>query len=110
MKLENLVALSLKKEIEYCQDAKGIDCDLRTLRLKGGKEVDFVVIQKGKPALLIEVKLSDENPSSNFHLFERYFPGCKKIQLVKNLSREFTTQTGIEVREVTRWLTHWRLD
>jgi predicted AAA+ superfamily ATPase len=110
VKLENLVALSLKKEIEYCQDAKGIDCDLRTLRLKGGKEVDFVVIQKGKPALLIEVKLSDENPSSNFHLFERYFPGCKKIQLVKNLSREFTTQTGIEVREVTRWLTHWRLD
>lgn len=104
VKLENLVALSLKKEVEFAQDAKGIDCELKTLRLKGGREVDFVVIQKKKPAILIEVKLGDTKPSNNFSLFEKYFPNARKIQLVKNLTREFTTPDGIEIREVTRWL------
>lgn len=104
--LENLVALSLKKEVEFCQDAKGIECDLKTLRLKGGREVDFLVLRKGQPPWLIEVKLGEANPSPNFGLFERYFPKAKKIQLVRHLTREFTTPEGVEVKEVTNWLTH----
>lgn len=104
VQLENLVALSLRKEVDFCQDAKGIDCELFTLRVKGGKEIDFLVLKKGSPALLIEVKLSEENPSSTFFLFEKYFPKARKIQLVKNLRKEFQTSTGVEVYEVTNWL------
>ncbi len=101
---ENLVAVSLKKEVALLNEAVGIESSLHTLRIKGGREIDFLVLRKNRPAVLIEVKLSDSTPSPNFSVFRRYFPGCKQIQIVRNLSREFTTPDGIEVRSALPWL------
>lgn len=108
-KLENLVALSLKKEVALLNEAYGIESSLHTLRLKGGVEVDFLVLRKNRPALLIEVKLSDDNPSKNFRAFEKYYPQAIKIQLVKNLKREKTMPDGLEIRRALDWLTNMDL-
>jgi predicted AAA+ superfamily ATPase len=109
IKLENLVALSLKKEVAYLNEVCGIESNLSTLRLKGGLEVDFFIQRRNLPEILIEVKLSDDKPSKSFKVFEKYFPNALKIQLVKNLNREKTTESGIQILNVLEWLTHMDL-
>jgi uncharacterized protein len=42
--------------------------------------------------------------SLNFTLFEKFFPGVKKVQLVKELGREKTYANGMEIRAVHKWL------
>lgn len=97
-KLENLVALSLKKEIEFREDCEGIRGQLYFIQTKEKHEIDFLVLQKKRPAYLFEVKLSDERPSKNFSYFSDLFPECRKIQLVRNLSREFTSKEQVEIK------------
>lgn len=109
IKFENLVALALKKEVEFITDSLGIDSELFTLRLKDDIEVDFLVLRKGLSPVLIEVKLSDGIPSKTFLKFRKYFPKGIQIQLVKNLKREITTEDGIEVRSALPWLTQFDL-
>lgn len=96
-KLENLVALSLKKEIEFQEDSNGIGGQLYFIQTRDKKEIDFVVIQKNKKTRLIEVKLSEEHPSKNFHFFQDLFKDSKSFQLVKNLDKEFLYKSGIHV-------------
>jgi len=107
--LENFVAVSLKKEVSFLNEASGVESNLHTLRVKGGREIDFLVLRKGLPAVLIEIKLSDDAISPNFKLFRNYFKGCRQIQLVKNLKRERTNEDGVEVRNALRWLSEMDL-
>lgn len=97
-KLENLVALSLKKEIEFHEDVSGIPGQLHFIQMKGGKEIDFLVVQKNLNPRMIEVKLSDANPSDNFKIFEKYFSNISKIHLVKNLDQEYQSKQGVKVK------------
>lgn len=104
-KLENLVALSLKKEIEFLQDTEGLDLDLRYIRTKDKKEIDFLVLKNAKPFKLIEVKLSETNVSPSFFSLEKYFNDIEKIQLVKNFDSTKITQSGVKVISATKYLT-----
>lgn len=103
-KLENLVALSLKKELEFREDIDGIAGNLYFAQLKGGKEIDFLVLQKNKKTKLIEVKLSDSCVSTSFNVFEKYFPNAEKIQLVKNLDKEFLNKNKINIKSALDYL------
>jgi uncharacterized protein len=103
-KFENLVACALLKQIHYRLDCLGDDFELNYFRTKDHKEIDFVISRKKTPYLAVEVKWSDSEPSKNFREISKYFPEIKKIQLVANLDREFTTADGIEVRQAARWL------
>ncbi|MEO5968982.1 MAG: ATP-binding protein [Bdellovibrionia bacterium] len=103
-KLENLVALSLKKEIEFQEDCNGREGDIHFIQTKEGHEIDFLIVQKKRPAHLFEVKLSDGTPSKNFRYFSDLFQKCKKIQLVRNLDREFTTREEVEVKSALNYL------
>lgn len=105
-KLENLTALSLKKEIEYQSDCNGIPGELYFVQTKDKNEIDFVALQKNQRTKLLEVKLSEENPSKNFSLFERYFPKAEKIQIVRNLEREYLSKDGVHVRSALDYLAH----
>ena len=64
------------------------------LKTKDKKEIDFFVIRDEEPFLMIEVKWADNTPSRNFPIFTKYFPGIKKIQIVKDLNREKTYPDG----------------
>lgn len=96
-KLENLVALALKKEIEFLQDTEGFQGSLFYARTKDQKEIDFFVERKKQPCLLIEVKKSDGNASSNFNLFQKFFPQARCIQLVKDLDRNYNSKNNVKV-------------
>jgi predicted AAA+ superfamily ATPase len=103
-KLENVVALSLKKEIEFLQDTGANESFLYYAKNKQHAEIDFIVQSKHRPAKLIEVKLSDDQVSKNFHYFSPYFPKCEKIQLVRNLDRPFQNKDGVSVQNALSYL------
>jgi hypothetical protein len=55
---ENLVASHLLKAVHFWTDTGLGDFELRYLRDKAGREVDFVVVRDGRPWFLVEVKSS----------------------------------------------------
>jgi len=101
--LENTIAVSLLKHIQYLNDTKGTDIVLNYIRTKNGKEVDFVITENYIPSHIIEVKLSNKNPSSSLLYFSQRFSNAKSIQLVHNLQQEETIK-GIEVLIASEWL------
>lgn len=108
-KLENLVACALLKEINYLSDCYGEEKRLYYLRNKDGREVDFFITSDEDPALMVEVKWSDENVSHSLNFFQKFFPEVRRIQLVKELKREKTFPTGIKIRSAHKWLSRLSL-
>ncbi len=108
-RLENLVACALFKELQFIEDTKGIKTSLHYLRTKEGREIDFLICINQKPTHLIEIKWSDETPTKSFDHFSHFLPQAKKIQLVKELSREKTFQNGLEIRSLIPWLANLSL-
>ncbi|HEY9886600.1 MAG TPA: ATP-binding protein [Vampirovibrionales bacterium] len=101
-KLENLVAVSLKKHVYGINDYKGQELELSYLKTKDDKEVDFCINSFDGIESAIEVKLSDNNISPSLKYFSETY-SLKAIQLVLNIKREY--QKGlIEVREVEKFL------
>lgn len=105
-KLENLVACALLKEAHYQTDIKGQPYNLHFLKVKGGREIDFLLKSNDdqNPSYMIEVKQSDAEASPNFKLFAPAIRNVKQIQLVAELKREQTTAKGIEIRRAAEWL------
>jgi predicted AAA+ superfamily ATPase len=103
-RFENLVALSLYKEILYRQDVLGEDYSLHFLRNKNHHEVDFLICLDKKPKLMIETKLSDNNLENSFEIFEKSLGTLPKIILVRNLDRAFTLKNGTRVERASDWL------
>jgi predicted AAA+ superfamily ATPase len=106
-RLENLVAASLLKEIQFRQDCQGEEWGLNFLSKKGMAEIDFLITKNNKPAIMIEVKNSDDALSKNFGVFRKDLGDISAIQLVKNLPREKTYSDGAEIRKLGKWLTEW---
>ncbi|MCF6267578.1 MAG: ATP-binding protein [Desulfuromusa sp.] len=102
VKLENLVAVSLLKHLNWLEDSQGQRCELRTLRTKEGKEIDFVMVIDEVPELIIEVKLSDKNPSPSLRYFQQKY-SLPAMQVIKNLSTERLVN-GIPLRQATTFL------
>lgn len=88
-RFENLVAVSLLKDIYAQNDYKATEKKLYYLRTKDGQEVDFAIANKDQIELIIEAKLSDKEPTRSLLNFsDRY--SLKAIQIVQNLRNSFT--------------------
>ncbi|MFH2218937.1 MAG: hypothetical protein ABII68_04675 [Pseudomonadota bacterium] len=71
---------------------------------KDGREIDFFITRNDAPFLMAEVKWADSSLGSNFSIFDKYFPGVKKVQVVGKLDREKTYPDGTEIRSAHHWL------
>ncbi len=60
-RFENLVAAQLLKYCHFIEDTEGFPMELRYLRDTDRREVDFVVLRKGKPLFAVECKVSDRS-------------------------------------------------
>jgi predicted AAA+ superfamily ATPase len=109
-KLENLVACALLKELHFLEDTLGKSCVLHYLRDKEGREIDFLVVIDGRPALMIEVKWADDSLSRNFAVFSRYLPDTPGIQLVGKLDREKSFESGARIVKAAPWLAELDLE
>ena len=101
-KFENLVAMSLLKDMYGKVDALGENYALQYLRTKDGEEVDFAIVKDDEVKMIIEAKLSDKDVSKTFAKFsEKYnYPG---VQLVKSLRNEYK-QGNVSVLSAEKFL------
>ncbi len=69
-KFENMVALELYRAVSNWNDTGLGEFSLNFIRNREKQEVDFVLIKKNKPFLLIETKLSDDTPGKSLIKFQ----------------------------------------
>lgn len=101
-RFENLVACSLLKHQQFIQDTRGIKGALHYLRNKQGMEIDFLVIEKSHPALMVECKLS-ATEDVNFRAFESVSPKHRPVLLTRNECREVSHKTW-DLKNAPAWL------
>ncbi len=68
-RFENLVASHLLKYCHFMEDTEGERMELRFLRDRELREIDFVVLKAGKPLFAVECKTGDKGLSKNIAYF-----------------------------------------
>ena len=96
-RFENLVACHLLKWVHWRRDAFGDDLALRYYRDRDGREVDFVVTDRGEPSLLVECKLSDGDPTRGLKYLSGKFPNAEAWQVAAEGRKHYRTAAGIRV-------------
>lgn len=103
-RFENLLAGHLRKWVEYQQDVEGRDIELRYFRDLDGREVDFVVCDRGVPMWFIEAKWSDDAVSPALKYLHQRFPEAQCWQLSATGARDDQTPDGIRVAPALKFL------
>ncbi len=85
---ETFVACHLLKAVEGWTDLGFGDFELRYLRDKQKREVDFLVVRDRKPWFLVEVKLTNTNLSPSLAYFQDQTKAPHAFQVVMNLPYE----------------------
>lgn len=96
-RFENMVALHLLKWVQYEQDTKARELDLRYFRDVDLREVDFVVTEDEKPILLVECKWSDDAITKGLHYLKQRFPKASAWQIAATGKKDYQTPDGIRV-------------
>jgi predicted AAA+ superfamily ATPase len=96
-RFENLVASHLLKWVHHQQDAFGRDLELRYFRDTDGREVDFVIVERRKPILLVEAKWADAEVDRSLRYLKARFPECDAWQISATGRRDFVSPEGIRV-------------
>lgn len=84
-RFENLVAVHLRKYVDYMNDTGEGNLDLFYVRDKEKREVDFLICQDRKPALLIECKLAAASLAPALHYYAELFQVPNAIQITQDV-------------------------
>ncbi len=84
IRFENFVVSHFKRAVDYWNDFGLAKAELFFIRDKEKREVDLLLTVEGKPFCLIEIKLSDKDPSPNLIRFGKAI-GCYRFLQVVNL-------------------------
>lgn len=96
-RFENLVAVHLKKWVDFEADAKGRDLELRYFRDVQGREVDFVIVENRRPTRFIECKWGDEDVHPALRYARVRFPKADFWQITAAGTKDFRASDGIRV-------------
>ena len=88
-RFENLIATSLLKRLHYLEDRDGYRYELRYIRDKEGREVNFVIVKEGNIEEIVEVKYSEETISKSLIYYAERLNPPKATQIVARLRRPF---------------------
>jgi predicted AAA+ superfamily ATPase len=103
-RFENMVACHLLKWCHYLEDTQGRAMELRYFRDVELHEVDFVLMEDGKPTLFVECKTSNLEISKGFYYLHHRMPGIPALQVVLDEERDFVEKSGIRVCGAARFL------
>jgi len=95
-RFENLVAATLLKRLHFLEDFHGYRYELRYIRDKEGREVDFAILKDGVLEELIEVKYGDDSLSRSLLYYAEKLKPPRVTQLVGGLKNSFD-RNGIRV-------------
>ena len=96
-RFENLVACHLLKWTQYREDTQGEELELRYFRDTLGREVDFVIVEKNRPKVMIECKFSDDALSPALRYLKAKFPECDAWQISMDGKKDYLSPEGIRV-------------
>lgn len=96
-RFENMVALHLLKWVNFEQDSKGRNLDLRYFRDIDGREVDFVIIEDLSPILFVEAKWNDAGIVTGLKYLKKRFPAAQAFQIAAEGKKDYLTPEGIRV-------------
>jgi len=102
-RFENLVASHLHKFCNLIEDREGHEVELRYLRDRTGKELDFLVTIGGKPWFAVEAKLSETSVDPALKYFRERLKIPWVYQVVRDASRDFV-EAGVRVLPAERFL------
>lgn len=90
VRFENLVATHLLKKIHFLEDRDGFSYDLRYIRDREKREVDFVILKNHTIEALLEVKFSDKNISKSLVYYSERLRPKVSLQIVAELKDSFS--------------------
>jgi predicted AAA+ superfamily ATPase len=102
-RFENLIAAHLLKWVHFQLDTRGRELELRYFRDVEGREVDFVVVERRRPILMVEAKLAAGPADPSLRYLRDRFPRCDAYQ-VHLRGRESVTAEGIRLWGAPRFL------
>ena len=88
-RFENFMATHLLKQIHYLEDSTGYQLELRYIRDKESREVDFIILKDNKIFALIEVKLADDKISNSLQYYSEKLKPKHCLQVVSKLKHEY---------------------
>ena len=88
-RFENLVAAALLKRLHFLEDRDGYRYELRYIRDKERREVDFAILREGALRELIEVKVGDKKVSRGLRYYAQRLRPEKATQIVATLKNSF---------------------
>jgi len=103
-RFENLVASHLLKWVHFEQDRAGRDLELRYFRDTDGREVDFVVVERRKPLLIVETKWGDDAIDKGLRYLKAKFPAADAWQITATGRKDHRSPDGIRVAPAARFL------
>ncbi len=89
-RFENLVATSLLKRLHFLEDRDGYRYELRFLRDKEGREIDFVIIKENRVEELIEAKWADDKISKSLIYYTERLKPEKATQITAHVRRPYS--------------------
>ena len=102
---ENLVALHLLKACHYWTDTAQGEFDLRFVRDKEKREIDFLVLRDHRPWLAVECKSNQRVPSGNLVHFSDRLEVPLRFQLVNGVRFDRAyPETKVRVLDYERFL------
>ncbi|MBN2036734.1 MAG: DUF4143 domain-containing protein [Chitinispirillaceae bacterium] len=96
-RFENMVACHLLKWCHFIEDTQGRDMELRYFRDVDLHEVDFVVLENGKPQLFLECKTGDKDIGKGLAYLHERMPSVKAVQITLDLEGTLAHRSGITV-------------
>ncbi len=81
-KCENFIAYHLLKAVSYWNDTGLGKYELRFIRDKEKREIDFLIVKNGQPWTLIEAKHSERSLSKNLEIFQKMLGAQHAFQVV----------------------------
>ena len=103
-RFENLIASHLLKLCHYLQDREGYRAEVRYLRDRHGREVDFLVLLDRKPWFAVEAKVSETAIDPNLAYFRDRLKIPWTYQVVLDGARDFI-QDGVRCLPARQFLT-----
>ena len=106
-RFENMVALELWRGVKAWNDMGYGTFSLHFIKNKEQQEVDFLIAEEGEPFLLIEAKLSDEQPSPALKKFQSVLkkPAVQLINDSEGYRMRPNADQHILVAPAYQWLT-----
>jgi predicted AAA+ superfamily ATPase len=106
-RFENAIASHLLKWVHYETDVRGRDLELRYFRDIDGREVDFVVVEKRRPLLLIEAKRGDEDVAPGLRYLKQRFADADAWQVSATGTKDYVSRDNVRVAPALELLRTW---